>query len=88
MITSGPLAISATVLQEESLEPFVLTPEQGEAVKRMTAEPTRACLNSSGLGTGKTLMAVELAKALGAQTVLVVAPLNTHVNWELTFLAL
>lgn len=67
------------------MEPFVLTPEQGEAVKRMTAEPTRACLNSSGLGTGKTLMAVELAKALGSQTVLVVAPLNTHVNWELTF---
>lgn len=64
---------------------LTLTSEQDYAVKRMAGEPTRAALNASTLGTGKTLMAVELAIALGAETVLVTAPLGTHKGWKATF---
>lgn len=64
-----------------------LTPtrEQADAVAKMAAEPTKAALNCSELGAGKTLQAVELAKALGATTVLVVAPLGVQSNWIRTF---
>lgn len=64
---------------------LTLDAEQAELVKRVAAEPTRAALQASDRGTGKTLMAVELAKALGAQTVLLVCPLNTRDEWENRF---
>lgn len=66
---------------------LTLDPEQKRAVDRMAAEPTRACLNASETGTGKTLMAVELAKNLEAQTILIVGPANPGVraSWEQTF---
>ena len=65
---------------------LTLDPEQQAAVDKMVAEPTRACLNASDTGTGKTVMAVELLKALGAKTVLIVGPANPGVrsSWELT----
>lgn len=67
------------------MRPLVPTPAQTAAIEKMVTEPTRAALNCSGLGTGKTVMAVELAKALSARTVLVVAPIGTHVGWIRTF---
>ena len=36
------------------------------------------------MGLGKTLMAVEIAKALAAKVVLVIAPLNTEDGWRVT----
>lgn len=65
---------------------LVLDPEQQDAVDKMVAEPTRAALNASDTGTGKTVMAVELLKALDAKTVLIVGPANPGVrsSWELT----
>src|SRR5690625_1582140 len=67
-----------------SLERMTPTPEQAEAIERMATEPTNAALNTSGMGTGKTLMAVETAKALGARVIVIVCPLGTRVGWERT----
>ena len=66
---------------------LTLDEEQQAAVDRMLAEPTQACLNASDTGVGKTLMAVELAKNLGAKKILVVGPANPGVraSWERTF---
>ena len=44
-----------------------------------------SALNGSTMGAGKTLIAVEVAKRLGSQTILVIAPLGTRVGWEVTF---
>lgn len=57
------------------------TPEQKQAIDRMAAEPTRAALLAAETGVGKTLMSVELARAIGAKTVLLIAPLNTKDGW-------
>lgn len=67
------------------LEPLTPFPEQQAMIDAIVAEPTRAALVAAGTGAGKTLTAVESAKGLGAQTVLVIAPLNTRVGWEATF---
>lgn len=64
---------------------YTLHPKQKEAVDRMVAEPTKACLLASGLGTGKTLKVVETCKALGAKTILIIAPVNTEDGWKATF---
>lgn len=64
---------------------MTLRPEQREAVERMAAEPTRATLLAAETGVGKTVMSVEVAKSLGAQTVLIIAPLNTEDGWKKTF---
>jgi superfamily II DNA or RNA helicase len=37
------------------------------------------------MGAGKTVKAVEVARGLSAQTILVIAPLNTRVGWQMTF---
>lgn len=47
----------------------------------MISEQTKSALNASLMGTGKTLMAVEVAKGINAQTVLIIAPLNTYWGW-------
>jgi hypothetical protein len=60
------------------------TPEQEEAIARMVREPTRAALNGSTMGAGKTLTGVEVAKRLNAQTVLLIAPLGTRIGWKVT----
>src|SRR5665647_2180644 len=66
---------------------ITLSGEQHEAVERMAAEPTRAALNAALTGVGKTVMAVELAKRLSAQTILVIAPIKRPVvnAWKATF---
>lgn len=51
----------------------------------MLTEPTRAALNASTMGAGKTLKAVEVVKGLGAEVVLLIAPLNTRLGWKTTF---
>lgn len=58
------------------------TPEQAEAVARMASEQTRAALNKSGLGTGKTMMLVSLAQELDAKQTLISAPLHTRHGWK------
>lgn len=62
-----------------------LYPEQREAVDKIVAEPTRAALMASNVGTGKTVCSVEIARDLGAQTILIIAPLNTLGGWKKTF---
>ena len=63
------------------LTKLVLEPRQQKAVEKITSEATRAALNASLMGTGKTLMGVESAITLGSKTVLVVGPLNTYWGW-------
>lgn len=67
------------------MEPLVPTQEQQEAIDRIVAEPTRAALNASTMGAGKTLKAVEVSKKLEAKTILLIAPLNTRLGWQVTF---
>ena len=64
---------------------FTPTEDQELAIRRMLSEPTRAALNVSDTGGGKTLQAAELALRLGAKSVLVVAPIGTHKGWKATF---
>jgi len=61
-----------------------LTPDanQEKAIQKMVAEPTKAALNASLMGTGKTLMATEVALRLNAKSVLIIAPLNTYWGWH------
>lgn len=61
------------------------TPEQEKAIQRIVAEPTRAAIQGSELGVGKTLMAVETIKRLNNNLNLVTAPLHTRDGWERTF---
>ena len=37
------------------------------------------------MGAGKTLKAVEVSKLIGAKTILLIAPLNTRLGWQVTF---
>ena len=67
------------------MEALVPTQEQADAIKRIAGEPTRAALNGSTMGAGKTLIAVEVAKELNAETILLIAPLGTRVGWRVTF---
>jgi len=63
------------------LTKLTLEEDQMTAVMRMSTEDTRACLNASLMGTGKTLMAVETVARLGAKTILIIGPLNTYWGW-------
>jgi hypothetical protein len=67
------------------LGPLTLRPEQQAAVDRMASEFTRAALDRSGLSSGKTPVSVELGKALGAKTTMVVGPRHTMRGWQKTF---
>jgi hypothetical protein len=64
------------------LTKLTLEDDQLRAVESMLSEPTRASLNASLMGTGKTLMGVEVAIRLNAKTVLIVGPLNTFWGWH------
>ena len=64
---------------------LVLDADQEAAVELMANEPTRAALQASDRGTGKTVMAIELAKRISAQTILLIAPLNTRKEWISNF---
>lgn len=61
------------------------TPEQERAIELIVNEPTRAALNGSTMGAGKTLKAVEVAKRLDAKVILLIAPLGTRLGWKVTF---
>lgn len=67
------------------MERLTPTSDQASAIQRIATEPTRAALNASTMGAGKTLKAVEVAKIIGAQTILLIAPLNTRLGWQVTF---
>ena len=67
------------------MEKLVPTQDQQEAIDRIASEPTGAALNASTMGAGKTLKAVEIAKKLGAEVILLIAPLNTRLGWKVTF---
>jgi len=67
------------------LEKLVPTREQESAIQRIANEPTRAALNASTMGAGKTLKAVEVSKLIGAKKILLIAPLNTRLGWKVTF---
>ena len=68
-------------MNRTKLPKLTLEPEQLMAVEKITGEPTKAALNASLMGTGKTLMATEVAIRLGSKTTLVIAPLNTYWGW-------
>lgn len=65
----------------KKLSPLVLETEQISAVEGIISSPTRSALNASLMGSGKTLMAVEVVKRIGAGTVLIIGPLNTYWGW-------
>jgi hypothetical protein len=67
------------------VEALVPTPLQADAIAKIIAEPSRAALNGSTMGAGKTLIAVEVAKGLEAETILLIAPLGTRLGWKVTF---
>lgn len=65
---------------------ITLDSDQLAAVDRMVHEPTKAALNASQYGTGKTVVTVEVAEGIGANVKLIVAPLFTKYGWEKTIL--
>jgi len=67
------------------MEALTPTAEQAKAIKKIQSEPTRSALNGSTMGAGKTLIAVEVAKGIGAETILIIAPLGTRLGWKVTF---
>jgi hypothetical protein len=67
------------------MEALTPTTEQAKAISKIASEPTRAALNGSTMGAGKTLISVEVAKRIGAETILLIAPLGTRLGWKVTF---
>lgn len=63
-----------------------LDDDQLSAVARMVAEPTRAALNASQYGVGKTVVTVEVAHQLGGSVNLIICPLFTKRSWAKTIL--
>ncbi len=63
------------------LPKLYLEPEQLKAVEKIISEDTKAALNASLMGSGKSLMGVESAMRIGAKTVLIIGPLNTYWGW-------
>ena len=64
------------------LDPLILDEEQEAHALRMAQEPTGAALDASTMSAGKTVVALRTAELRAAQTVVVVAPLNTRAGWE------
>lgn len=60
--------------------------DQENAIQRIVNEPTKAALNASQYGTGKTLVTVEVGLRLNADIVLIVCPLFTKSSWADTIL--
>lgn len=70
------------------MQKIQLDDEQLAAVERMANEPTRAALNASQYGTGKTVVTVELAQRVAPDGVkVIVAPLHTKYSWRGTIQA-
>lgn len=68
-------------MTRHQLSKLVLEDRQEKAVEKIISEDTRAALNASLMGTGKTLMGVESAIRLEAKTILIIGPLNTYWGW-------
>lgn len=66
------------------LEPLVLRPEQQAAVDRIVDEFTCAAVVPGELGSGKTVVSVEVARGLGAEITLIFGPKSTRLGWERT----
>lgn len=60
-------------------------PEQEESIEYLLASPTRTGLLAGAMGSGKTLMATEVALRRSAEVVVVIAPLSTRTGWERSF---
>jgi len=63
-----------------------LDDDQEEAVQRMVSEPTKAALNASQYGVGKTVVTVEVARRLGGSVNLIICPIFTKKSWAKTIL--
>lgn len=67
-------------------QPLVPDDQQEAVIERIVAEPTKAALNASQFGTGKTLVTVEVGLRLRADIILIVCPLFTKESWKETIL--
>lgn len=65
---------------------ITLDADQEEAVQQMVASPTKAALNASEYGTGKTVVTVEVAHRLGGRVNLIICPIFTKRSWRKTIL--
>lgn len=76
--------MSKTLEAREQLAPMIPNPAQQEAINRMAGAlwETGGALNAAEMGFGKTLVAIETMLNLGAQTVLISAPLHVRYSWE------
>jgi hypothetical protein len=63
-----------------------LDDDQEAAVQMMVDSPTRAALNASQYGTGKTVVTVEVARRLGGAVNLIICPIFTKRSWRSTIL--
>lgn len=63
---------------------LVPTAEQERDIQEILSNPSKAFLDGSVPGTGKTLVGVEVIIRSGAQTVLIICPVSTRVGWENT----
>lgn len=61
---------------------MILDEEQALHVKAMANEPTKAALLAGDTGVGKTLMGIELMKAINSPVNLIIAPPNTLKGWR------
>jgi hypothetical protein len=66
---------------QSKLERLIPDSEQEAAIVKTISEDTKACLNASLMGVGKSLMAVEVAIRLEVDTKLIIAPLGTYWGW-------
>lgn len=64
------------------LDPLIPDAEQQRDIDRIARETSGAALDASTPGAGKTVVAVAVAQARGAQCVLVIAPLGTRLGWR------
>lgn len=65
----------------KQLAPLTLEPEQLEACEKIISDTTMSALNASLMGSGKTLMATEVALRTGSKVILIIGPLNTYWGW-------
>lgn len=63
------------------LPKLTLEAEQLAVCERIISEDTMSALNASLMGSGKTLMATEVALRTASNVVLIIGPLNTFWGW-------
>lgn len=66
------------------MDKLIPSEEQEQAISAILASPSKSALNASDLGTGKTLVGVEVALRMGVETILITSPLNVRYNWQET----